>query len=192
MSMRQPKHLHVQADDEDFQTLWTRARQGSETALTSLVEQSQSVVFRAIRRRLLRELRTQLDSEDVAQSVWLSLLVRCKRSFQTKSVFLRFAVRLASNKTIDKGRNLLCPRTLTVNNDHQAIDEQLSHYPTPETLLGLNETLEEIEATLPTEFQPVVRLRHEGASIQEVVKELNIPRRSLFRALQRAREHIAG
>jgi RNA polymerase sigma-70 factor (ECF subfamily) len=60
---------------DDFDVLLAQVRAGDEGALTRLIEQHASVVHRAARRMLSLAMRAQVDTLDVMQSVYCTLLM---------------------------------------------------------------------------------------------------------------------
>ena len=56
----------------EFEVQMERVRAGSQRAVRALLERYKQPIFRAIRRRLHKELRSRYDSEDFVQSVWSS------------------------------------------------------------------------------------------------------------------------
>src|SRR5690606_8481400 len=59
-------------DDPEFAKLIDQIQAGSEEAVQTLVDEYGSYLYRAIRRRLNRQIRSQYDSQDFAQAVWAS------------------------------------------------------------------------------------------------------------------------
>src|SRR5688572_16102048 len=59
---------------ESFESLVERIAEGSEAAVWDLLERYSKNILRVVRRRLPSEIRTKIDSVDIVQSVWKSLL----------------------------------------------------------------------------------------------------------------------
>ncbi|SFI47721.1 RNA polymerase sigma factor [Planctomicrobium piriforme] len=182
-----------EAESRDVDPLLQRAEAGSESAFRQLLEHLSPPVYSSIRRRLARKVRQTVDSDDVAQSVWKSLLA--KREALTGvplKHLVRVAAKIASNKAIDAGRRIFAQRrgadrVVSVN------PEQLSELPaahpaaSPSAELVARERLSAIIKTVPAGYAEVVRMLAQGASVEEASKAAGVPKRSLYRILQQAR-----
>ena len=142
------------SSEGQFHSLWKRSRNGSVRAITALMAQTESVVYRAIRRALARRLRTSTDSEDVAQSVWLTLLTECKQSFNSRSAFNRFAGRIAKNKSIDRGRIHFKQSNIRWSNCGFDLPPIVDKSPTPDEVLQMDELACQIEDACSRKVSP--------------------------------------
>src|SRR5262245_1148600 len=93
----------------EFQLLMKRVRARSQGAVRALLEHYKPGLFRVIRRRLHRLLRSQFDSEDVLQSVWASFFAipADEFDFEDPRALQAFLVEVACGKVIDAYRRRL-------------------------------------------------------------------------------------
>jgi RNA polymerase sigma factor (sigma-70 family) len=66
--------LQAAATSHSFESLMHRAAEGSEEAVWELLERYSKNILRVVRRYLPAEIRSKVDSTDIVQSVWKSLL----------------------------------------------------------------------------------------------------------------------
>src|SRR5262249_53508722 len=93
----------------EFQVLMERVRAGSQDAVRELLERYKQPLFRVIRRRLHKELRSQCDSEDVLQSVWASFFAipAGEFDFEDPRALQAYLVDVACSKVIEAFRRRL-------------------------------------------------------------------------------------
>jgi RNA polymerase sigma factor (sigma-70 family) len=91
---------------EAFPELMRELRAGSQEAARKIFEQYGNYIFRVVRRRLRRELRSKFDSQDFVQSVWASVFADVEQlgDFNHPDDFIRYLARMAANKVIDESR----------------------------------------------------------------------------------------
>ncbi len=181
--------------EESFESLLERARSGSEEALAHLVDRFSPSVYRSIRRSLMRSLRRNTDSDDIAQSVWRSFFANRDKHLLMESPdqMKGFLARMAAHKAIDRGRQYIAQqKNAEVRLAGEGGEEVLSvsakkRVPSPSEELIARESLETLANSVPQKFSEVFRKRAEGASISEISEELGVPLRSLHRILQHVR-----
>ena len=177
-----------------------RARLGSERAIVELVRYALPRVYRNIRRHLARELRQTLDSDDVAQSVWKTLWTDREKllAAQTPAQLRAILARIASNKTIDRGRRFFAKRraggfTAAPVSVERADGPPLhGSCPTPSEELIARETLQRAMECIPERYVEVLRMRMGGCTADDIAKELGLSLRTVYRVLEQVRKRTTG
>ncbi len=180
--------------ESEFQALMQRLREGSEDAAWELVDQYVPHIYRAARRTLNRELRSEFDSHDFVQVVWASLFAQPSRLVQAEGPeqFIRFLVAMAQNKTI--GEPLKPARTQehdvtreqTIDRSTVKLSEQsTSREPKPSQIAVAREAWHDLLAGQPSHYQDVIQLRLTGETYDSIARKLNISKRTVQRVLKR-------
>src|SRR5262249_16443166 len=96
-------------DDPNFAELMERVRAGSQDAAWELIDRFGWQIHRVIRRTLDLRLRSQFDSTDFVQNVWMSFFRHPEaiRNFSSPRELASFLMAMARNKVIDAGRRRL-------------------------------------------------------------------------------------
>ena len=91
----------------EFDRLMAEVVAGSEDAVWQLAETYTPYIIRAVRSSLPRTLRAKLDSQDFAQSLWASLLLRRAdlTRLQTPGQLIAYLAQATRNKVVDKTRH---------------------------------------------------------------------------------------
>jgi RNA polymerase sigma factor (sigma-70 family) len=183
---------------------------GSEEAAWEIVETYSPNILRAVRRSMPVSIRPKLDSVDIVQSVWASLLVDNEemRAFRTPEKFVAYLVGTARQKVLETyrhytrnaRRNLYRERPLNTARpeDDTATDEPerepallVGPDPTASAVASVRETWEGILKQCDEREQRVVQLRLSGRTNAEIAEELNMHVRTVRRILQRLTEMLA-
>lgn len=90
-----------------FDQLMESVAAGSDDAIWQLAETYTPFIIGAVRYSLPRRLRSKLDSQDIAQSLWASLLLNGTdlTRLKTPAQLIAFLARATKNKVIDKNRH---------------------------------------------------------------------------------------
>src|SRR3954471_24160388 len=150
-----PEADDAMPDDESFQQLMGRVRQGDERAAAELVRRYEPAIRRAVRFRLTDpRLRRVVDSMDVCQSVMMSFFVRAasgQYDLDTPEQLLRLLTTMARNKLLNQTRqhHAAC-------RDHRMVSEVaerdlVSETPEPSREVEARELLQEVHARLSPE-----------------------------------------
>jgi len=176
------------------------AEQG-ETAYVDLVNQFTQRLLRLVDSRLSPALARRVDSEDVVQSVFRSFFRRSHEfRFQRSGDLWRLLATMAVNKVRKQAarqgaekRDYRRDQQLDGNAGGEAIANQLFRdEPTPDQVVALEETLEQVVKELSPVEQRVFQMRLEGDSLAKISLELNRSQRTVRRILQTVREQIVA
>jgi RNA polymerase sigma factor (sigma-70 family) len=177
--------------ESDFTELFARARAGCPEAAGALFARYADHVRAVVRRRLDRRLRDRLDSMDVTQDVWLSLLKGPvgRLEFPSERAFLAYLARMAANKIGEEHRRRAALRNGAGRDQPLARGtEPPSSQPTPRQLVVADERLEVLAAGLTPPQRAVLDLLTEGCTHEEIGRRLGIHPKTVQRLLQRIRD----
>lgn len=184
-----------------FNELMDRVRSGSDSAVLELVNQCSGPVYRAIRSRLQRKFRASLDSADVAQAVWTSLLVGTlrDREFDTLDDLVRFLVRVASNKVVDqceRRRGAQRKGLLREVSCEEGADQRApSPEATPSRTVSAREELSRVFRGCSARDREILQYYAQGLTFPEIAERLSMNAGSVRRIVHqflvklKAREH---
>ena len=181
-------------DASDRATALVRARQGDDEAFGALVQQHSRRVFQLA----FRMMRNEQDAEDVVQECFLRAYSQLGR-FEARADFGTWLYRIAANCALDMMRtrgHRLQARTDAL---HDAAQLSESTRPGPERLAEsaeidrlVNEALDDLTAIERAAF---TLRHHEGRSIDEICRTLNLgksaAKHAVFRAVRKLRGTLA-
>lgn len=150
------------------------------------IEQCNTRLRRVIRRRLSGQLRRLVDSTDIEQAVWGSVLRKGSDlpDFSSVADLTAFMARMAANKITDEyRRSFTLQKRLQQMKPTEAVD--LS---TPSNRAVANETLDRLTRKQPVHVRRIVELRMANVDVDEISRRLMIHRRKVFRILRRLYE----
>jgi len=175
-------------------TAFVRARQGDEEAFAALVQQHSRRVFQLA----FRMMRNEQDAEDVVQECFLRAHAQLGR-FEARSDFGTWLYRIAANCAVD----LMRTRGHRLQMKTAALDEtaQLPETgtPGPDRLAESAEidrlVSEALDALTAIERAAFTLRHHEGRSIDEICRTLNLgksaAKHAVFRAVRKLRATLA-
>lgn len=114
--------------NSSFEALIGRVSQGSETAVWELLERYSSQIVRTVRRRLPNELRSIVDSTDIVQSAWVSLLRTGSRldPITTAEQFIAYLAGIARFKILETHRKHTVTKATNIRRQVR-IDDELAN-----------------------------------------------------------------
>src|SRR5437764_6923888 len=181
-------------DASERATAIIRACQGDEDAFGALVQQHSRKVFQLA----FRMMRNEQDAEDVVQEAFLRAYRQLGR-FEARADFGTWLYRIAANCAVDMMRT----RAHRMNTQSIALDETEAlpeaDRPSPERLAEsaqidrlVREALDELTAIERAAF---TLRHHEGRSIEEICRTLNLgksaAKHAVFRAVRKLRAALA-
>jgi RNA polymerase sigma factor (sigma-70 family) len=185
------------AKNDEFATLVCRIREGSEEAMLLLVEKYGHHVYRAVRRKLNRAIRSKFDSGDFVQAVWASFFENRQRLFDFPSSreLILFLARVAHNKVIDEIRRRLVLQEKNINREvpldrSNARWSLVSRGPTASEVVMADECLQHMTIGRSARFRQVVELKRSGATHLEIAEVLGVDPKTVQRVLQRLHREV--
>jgi len=183
--------------DNTFDALMKRISEGSDDAVWELMDRYHSSIMYVIRRRIPHGLRRKVDSTDIAQSVWKSLLrmedTLCDVS--SANQFVALISEMARRKTNETARNLmrekrdlrievpLDPVAEEANDANRAtVDRQALP---PGALIELQERWDREVARAGKHARAIVAFRLQGLENDEIAADLGVSVRNVQYILNR-------
>jgi RNA polymerase sigma factor (sigma-70 family) len=171
-------------DSSDFEALISLAATGNEDAARRLAEAYTPHILRVVRRSLTPQLRQKLDSIDIAQTLWASILL-CPSElarFQKPEQLIAFLARASRNKVIDKVHHFNTQkhnisRERGIEDCRDRPDKGLySTDPSPSQIASFRERMQMLLASCSDEERQVFTMRYFGRSYEEIGLQLSISR----------------
>jgi RNA polymerase sigma factor (sigma-70 family) len=192
----------------EFEQLMANVSAGSEEAIWQLAETYTPYILRAVRASLPTKVRSKLDSQDLAQTLWASILL--KRTdltrMKTPEQLIAFLARSARNRVVDVTRRYMGAQKYDVHRE-QTLDEGQPASPTaryaaperafatrdpsPSQFASLRERWNQILLTCTPREREILQLRLQGATFDDISSKLNINQATARRAIQRLIDRLA-
>ena len=184
----------------EFERLMAKVAAGSEEAVWELADTYTPYIIRAVRLSLPPKLRHKLDSQDIAQTLWASLLLGDTDLAQWKSPenLIAFLARAAKNKVIDQTRRL---NTQKYNVAREVpLDSSLptpvgcrsrparalySRDPTPSKVISVRERWDRIVSSASDRDRRILQMRVDGRNFDDIGVEVQVSSMTARRAIER-------
>lgn len=184
-------------DRASFEELIQRASLGSQEAVWTLLDQYSKNILRVVRRHLPASLRSKVDSADIVQSIWKSLLRTGARlePDATPEKLIAYMAGMARLKVYETHRHFT-----TLKGDQRR--EQVLSHPTgseetrknqgemcderaqrPDVIVSARENWERAIEVSGDRGRQVVDLRLRGLTLPEIAEQLNISLSTVRRVL---------
>lgn len=179
-------------EDPEFAKLIEEIQAGSQDAVQTLVDEYGSYLFRAIRRRLNRQIRSQYDSQDFAQAVWASFFRHRDTitRFRQPGELAAYLGTMAGNKVIDEIRRKFETEKHNINRERRLESDRGEHrreldarIPTPSQFAVANEQFDRLTSNQPPHYRRIIELRAEGATFNEIAEQLGINEKTARRVI---------
>jgi RNA polymerase sigma factor (sigma-70 family) len=181
-----------------FDQLMAEVATGSDEAVWQLAETYTPYILRAVRHNLSPRLRQKLDSQDFAQTLWASLLLRPTELTRLKNPeqLIAYLVRATKNKVCEKARRYTtqkCDMRRETSLDHDPgpggktfRDRALySKEPSPSIAASVRERWHQILSDASERDREIIRMRREGDTFETISRKLHIDERTARRAMHR-------
>lgn len=179
------------AEPDELSALLDRIRGGDELALLHLLQQYEGRLRTAARVLIGPDLRSQMDSLDLVQSVHRVLLPGFREGkYDISSVdhLVALARTVVRNKVIRNWRRLQREREVVVRDEGEGIDR--SAEPDPAKLAQTKDQLRHLLEGLPESERQLIELRLEGFSTVEIARQLQLDAHALRARLSRLRQKL--
>jgi RNA polymerase sigma factor (sigma-70 family) len=179
-----------------FAELMQQVREGSQDAAWEIIDRFGRQIQRVIHRHLNVRLRSQFDSTDFTQLVWLSFFRHPEviHKFNSPQELAAYLMIMARNKVTDETRRRLFTKKYDVRRvesyDDRCTEKQprTSFAPTPSAIAIARERWHELIKQQPKHYQEVARLRFMGESSQDIAGKLKINERTVRKIMERLLE----
>jgi RNA polymerase sigma factor (sigma-70 family) len=180
-----------------FRDLIKKVHEGSSEAFHRVIEQYGGHVYRAVRRRLNRRMRSKFDSGGFVQAVWASFFEKRQQlgSFHEPAQLIGFLGQVASNKVVDECRRRLRAKRYDIRREQPIEDEVHAHQliansPTPSAVAIADEQLDLLVRNQRETHLQMLRLRTMGATFAEIAARIGVGEKTVQRVLKRMSRRI--
>jgi RNA polymerase sigma factor (sigma-70 family) len=184
----------------EFDQLMADVADGSHEATMKLAEIYTPYIIRSVRRCFSPKMRQKFDSQDVAQTLWASLLLKRTelQGLKTPEQLIAFLVQATKNKVADKARHfraqkrsyereesleLHTPDGLASNRPPSS--SLRSREPTPSTHASIREQWTRVISRTSERDRKIIDLRMRNHTFDEIASILNIHEHTVRRAIQK-------
>lgn len=185
--------MHQKAANS-FRELIQQAQAGSPEAFHRIIEQYGGHVYRAVRRRMDRRVRSKFDSDDFVQAVWVSFFEKRKQigSFAKPEQLIGFLAQVASNKVTDECRRRLWAKQFDVRRERRInYPRQIAgRSPTPSAIVMADEQKDLLAQDQRKTHLQILELRTLGATFEEIADKLGVAEKTIQRVLKRMSRRI--
>ncbi len=196
--------VELEEKQSEFEHLLQQLAEGSGEALAKLMELYSGNILRAVRRSLPQAIRPKVDSIDIFQSVWISVLAKPGRltELDTPQRMVAYLTSMARLKVLEKYRHFTRSQACDVAREQRMSDHVemtgLTHHPRPardvmldakhppaSALAEAHEVWKKLLSACDQRDQHVVQLRLSGMSQAEIAEQLQVSTRTVRRSLHR-------
>lgn len=191
----------------EFDRLMAEVAAGSDEAVWQLAETYTPYIIRAVRHSLSAKLRQKLDSQDFAQTLWASLLLRPAdfTRLKTPEQLIAYLAGATRNKVFEKARRFStqkCDVRREESLDSPSGARGLggaphsqtlyAREPSPSTTASLRDQWHHVLSSASQRDREIVRLRREGCTFKAISDKLQINEQTARRAMRRLLEQFAN
>ena len=189
-------------EEDSLPTVLSRLDAGDDDAATEIFQRFSGRLITLARNRLTAQERPKVDPEDVVQSVFRSFFVRQQQGQFTLAkwdnlwgLLTRMTLR-KSGRRIESLRAACrdCRRDVSPHAMHQAGGdawEASTREPTPEEVVALTETVEELMRDMTKLGHAILTMRLQGDSVQEIAGAFSqVSERKVYRVLDQVRKRL--
>jgi RNA polymerase sigma-70 factor (ECF subfamily) len=189
-------------DDTTFSALVGRVRAGDEHAATELVRHFEPELRLIVRATLPERLRSRLDSMDVVQSVWSSLLRPAEPGdplFKNPRHFLGYLAGMVRNKVWEEYRRRTRSQKYALAREEplyhrrggrDQVREVASSDPSPSEAAQASDRLRQLLDGRSDLVARIVDLRREGRTFPEIAEQTGVSERTARRVIDELRSHL--
>lgn len=185
----------------EFEQLMNEVAAGSEDAVWKLADTYTPYILRVVRPSLTPQVRRRVDSQDLAQILWASLLLRRGEltKLKTPQQFIAYLCKAAKNRAIDARRryltterhNLDRERSLDLYENDELRPSKKPHKDralhardlTPSQTASVRERWKHFLMQTSEDDRRILRLRLEGHEVNAIARQMNLHRTTVMRVL---------
>jgi RNA polymerase sigma-70 factor (ECF subfamily) len=171
-----------------------RLNSGSPEAVEQAFVACEPYLRAVVRRHLPDRLRVKLDSADVVQSVWVSVLHGLRQAswrFTDRAHLQALLVTVARRRLISRYRSHQAALEREQPDGPALEDLPTPRQPRPSEVAQAAELWQRMLALCPPAHRPLLRLRRRGLSLDEIARRTGLHEGSVRRALRRLARQLA-
>jgi RNA polymerase sigma factor (sigma-70 family) len=184
----------------EFDRLMAEVAAGSDEAVWQLAETYTPYIIRAVRHSLSAKLRQKLDSQDFAQTLWASLLLRPAEltRLKTPEQLIAYLAGATRKKIFEKARRFQAQKrdirreeSLDHTTALRGVDRKTcrsglhSRDATPSATALVRDQWHHILSTASERDREIVRLRRAGCTFEAIGEKLRVNEQTVRRAMRR-------
>jgi RNA polymerase sigma factor (sigma-70 family) len=181
--------------DPAFSALLQQTREGSQAAFAELLRTYGDLLYRVVRKKLNRAIRSKFDSDDFVQAVWASFFKNRQNlpNLTSAASLGNYLAGIARNKVMFESRRRFASQGKNVKREvpldqHDIQPALVSADPTGSELAIANERLENLAGGESARRRRIVELKAAGATHDEIGAALGIAPKTIQRLLRRLHE----
>lgn len=166
-----------------IQSVLERLQNGDKQAISNAIRAYQPLLQSVVRKHMTPELRARFDSTDIVQSAWLRVLEKAHANnwiFGDDAKFRAFLVKVARHRLIDRVRQ---EKARTQREQATQECRQMSGQVRPSQYMLANELWKEILSLCPKRHRPILELRLQGLTYDEIAERVSMHPSSVRRFL---------
>ncbi len=178
---------------EPLEELLQRLRGGDRQAAAALFTSYEPYLRMIVRRSLSPLLRTQLESVDLVQSVWVQVLERLDRAdweFSCAEQLRAFLVKAARNRLIDHARRMKSSRQRE-QIVAAAPERRDAQQPRPSEMVRARELWDQMLELCPPQHRSILHYREQGLGLDEIATRTGLHPSSVRRILYQLAGRLA-
>lgn len=203
--------LSAQVANQSFQQLMEAFRNGSEEAATKIAELYSSHLLRAVRASLPKEIRSKIDSVDLVNTLWGSLLINPARfaDIRDPAQLMALLAKAARNRVIDEHRKYTVCQARDIRREEQLSEqssldsmdkkERPKNFPpsssqaTPSSIVASKEEWRLMLTKLSSRDRKILSYRSQGQTYEEIVNSIpDVSERTARRVIASIVEQLLG
>ena len=181
--------------DADFARLMAGLRAGDPAAVAEVARRYGKIIRAMVRRHLHPRLRNRLDSIDVVQDVWASVLRmdRDRLEFENPAALVGYLKQVAYHRTVEvyRGRFETLKNDITRETPGEADARAVACPDTPSMWVSAGEQYEHLMSKLPPGHKVILRGLREGHDNEDIARMANVSLSTVNRVVKRLKA-LAG
>jgi RNA polymerase sigma factor (sigma-70 family) len=178
---------------DPLELLLEKFRAGDRAAVAQLFAEFEELLQRRARRLLSPFLRTQLDSRDMVQSVWAHVLQASGQAdwaFMNREAFRAFLLKILQRRVVDHSRRMRASQRRELLTEPEQARRQASQA-RPSECAEAEELWARMRALCLPQHVPILQLKQEGFSVEEIAAQTNLHPSSVRRILYELARKLA-
>jgi len=180
----------------EFELLLVRARARDDEAAWELIARYGPHVVAVVRRKLSRQVRARLDSQDIVQAVWKSFFFDMAGidEIQSPEQLMKVLIQMTHNKVVDAYRRHVVAeqrgtgRECSLDSVNEPGLRLRSSDPTPSAFAIAKERWQQMIGGRTPVHQSVIRMRMAGETFESISSQLQISERTARRVIEDLRQ----
>jgi RNA polymerase sigma-70 factor (ECF subfamily) len=172
---------------DPLEALLERLSTGNEQAAAEVFRTCEPYLRVVVRRQMPAQLRSKFDSVDIVQSVWADVLDGFREAgwrFTDAAHLRAFLVKVTRNRLIDRLRRYHTAAEREQRESETQLERTVTaDDPRPSEVAQANELWEQMLSLCPPRHRPILQLKRQGCSLDEIAAQTHLHPSSVRRIL---------